>query len=118
MMQSAMPVAVVGDGINDTPIIARADVGITLGMASAHAKLNADIVLLSQGLGTLAHLHRTARRLSAITRQNLHWALAYNVIALPLALAGVFAPWVAALLMAASSVAVVANASRLYEGPR
>lgn len=114
LMAKGEGVAAVGDGINDTPILARADVGITLGAASAYAKMNADLVLLQPDLTGLVRAHRTARRLARIARQNLRWALAYNGIALPLALAGVVAPWVAAFLMAASSLAVVLNASRLY----
>jgi Cu2+-exporting ATPase len=113
-MRDGTGVAAVGDGINDTPILARADVGITLGAASAYAKLNADIVLLRPGLAGLVSAHRMARRLDRIATQNLRWALAYNGIALPLALAGVVAPWLAALLMAASSLVVVLNAGRLY----
>lgn len=114
LMADGHGVAAVGDGINDSPILARADVGITLGAASAYAKLNADMVLLDAGLTGLVTAHDTAHRLDRIARQNLNWALAYNGIALPLALAGVVAPWVAAFLMAASSLLVVGNASRLY----
>ena len=63
----------------------------------------------------LPEVHQMARRLATITRQNLIWGLAYNLLALPLAVAGVFQPWVAALLMAGSSLVVVVNAARLYE---
>ncbi len=115
LMDKGTKVAVIGDGINDTPILARADVGITLAAASAYAKLNADIVLLKPDLAGLVLVHRMARRFHHIVRQNLWWALAYNGLALPLALCGIVAPWVAALLMAMSSLAVVANASRLYQ---
>lgn len=114
LMHDGTGVAAIGDGINDTPMLARADVGITLAAASAYAKLNADIVLLKPGLSGLVTTHRMALRLDHVARQNLWWALAYNGLALPFALAGVVAPWVAALLMAMSSLAVVANASRVY----
>lgn len=113
LQQQGARVLSVGDGINDTPMLARAEVGVTLAGASALAKLNADLVLLRPGLTGLVTAHETAGRLDRISRQNLRWAIAYNGIALPLALAGVVAPWVAALLMAGSSLVVIANAGRL-----
>lgn len=117
LQQRGERVLTVGDGINDTPMLARAEVGVTLAGASAYAKLNADLVLLKPGLAGLVTAHEAARRLDRIARQNLRWAIAYNGVALPLALAGVVAPWVAALLMAGSSLVVIANAGRLYRSP-
>jgi Cu2+-exporting ATPase len=107
-------VVAVGDGVNDAPILAQADVSFALNEAADHAKLNADIVILREGLDAVRHAHRIALLTRAVVRQNIAWSIAYNVLALPLALAGYITPWIGALGMSLSSLLVIANAARIY----
>lgn len=117
-LQAQGPVLMIGDGINDAPVLAQADASVTFASGTELAKAGSDVVILNGRLHALQSLLNTGRLTRRIIRQNLMWALLYNAIILPLAVTGQVGPLWAMLGMSMSSLIVVSNSLRLMRNDR
>jgi P-type Cu2+ transporter len=117
MQARGVRLAMVGDGLNDGPVLARADTSFALGHAAPLAQAQSDFVLQGGKVMDVVSTLQQAKFTLRIVRQNLAWAAIYNLVCVPLALVGWMPPWLAGLGMAGSSLLVILNALRLTAGP-
>lgn len=115
LQASGAKVLMLGDGINDAPVLASADVSVAVGNATDIAKSAADVVLLGESLEVIPRLLHLAAATKRKIRQNIYWALGYNLLILPFAVSGLLLPWMAVIGMSLSSIIVVTNSTRLLK---
>jgi Cu2+-exporting ATPase len=113
MQEKGRKVLMVGDGLNDGPVLAGAHASVAFGQAVPLAQAQSDFVVQGQRLWSVVHAVQLARKAMSVVRQNLWWALLYNAACVPLAVAGLLPAWLAGLGMASSSLVVIVNALRL-----
>jgi len=116
LQQQGHRVAMIGDGINDAPVLAGADVSMALAEGADIAKTQADMVITGSDLNNVDQAFRLAPKVRRVIAQNLAWAIGYNLFAFPLAAFGLVPPWAAAIGMSASSLLVVLNGRRAGRG--
>ena len=118
LQEKGKTVLMVGDGINDAPVLSAANVSVTVSGASELANSTADFIVTGKSLKYIEYILTIGNRTRLIIRQNLSWALTYNLLAVPFAAAGLIVPWMAALGMSLSSLLVVLNSGRLAKRKR
>ncbi|SET81602.1 heavy metal translocating P-type ATPase [Thalassotalea agarivorans] len=113
--QQNQTLAMIGDGVNDTPVFGAAHVSIAMGSGTDVAKSGADVIFVNNHLNALLRLLAVAKKTNNIIKQNYGWAFAYNAIVLPLAVMGYITPYMAVIGMSASSILVISNSLRLLK---